>query len=43
MMARMARCSPCDALTSPPPEHIIDDMYVSLMVLCSGYRVVQAQ
>jgi cellulose synthase/poly-beta-1,6-N-acetylglucosamine synthase-like glycosyltransferase len=29
-------------LHQPPPEHIIDDMYVSLMVLCSGYRVVQA-
>jgi cellulose synthase/poly-beta-1,6-N-acetylglucosamine synthase-like glycosyltransferase len=24
-----------------PPEHIIDDMYVSLMVLCEGHRVVQ--
>jgi len=26
----------------PPPEHIIDDMYVSLMILCSGHRVIQA-
>lgn len=26
----------------PPPEHIIDDMYVSMMILCSGYRVIQA-
>ncbi|MGD0502992.1 MAG: glycosyltransferase [Steroidobacteraceae bacterium] len=26
----------------PPPPHIIDDMYVSLMILCSGYRVIQA-
>jgi cellulose synthase/poly-beta-1,6-N-acetylglucosamine synthase-like glycosyltransferase len=30
------------SLHDPPPEHIIDDMYVSLMILCSGYRVVQA-
>jgi cellulose synthase/poly-beta-1,6-N-acetylglucosamine synthase-like glycosyltransferase len=30
------------SLHKPPPEHIIDDMYVSLMILCSGYRVVQA-
>ena len=30
------------SLHKPPPEHIIDDMYVSLMVLCSGYRVIQA-
>jgi cellulose synthase/poly-beta-1,6-N-acetylglucosamine synthase-like glycosyltransferase len=30
------------ALHKPPPEHIIDDMYVSLMILCSGYRVIQA-
>jgi cellulose synthase/poly-beta-1,6-N-acetylglucosamine synthase-like glycosyltransferase len=29
-------------LHNPPPEHVIDDMYVSLMILCSGYRVVQA-
>jgi cellulose synthase/poly-beta-1,6-N-acetylglucosamine synthase-like glycosyltransferase len=31
------------ALHEPPPDHIIDDMYVSFMVLCSGHRVVQAQ
>ncbi len=30
------------SLHQPPPEHIIDDMYVSLMILCSGYRVIQA-
>jgi len=30
------------ALHVPPPDHIIDDMYVSFMVLCSGHRVVQA-
>jgi cellulose synthase/poly-beta-1,6-N-acetylglucosamine synthase-like glycosyltransferase len=30
------------ALHIPPPEHIIDDMYVSMMILCSGYRVIQA-
>jgi cellulose synthase/poly-beta-1,6-N-acetylglucosamine synthase-like glycosyltransferase len=30
------------ALHSPPPEHIIDDLYVSLMILCAGYRVIQA-
>jgi cellulose synthase/poly-beta-1,6-N-acetylglucosamine synthase-like glycosyltransferase len=30
------------SLHKPPPEHIIDDMYVSLMILCSGYRVIQA-
>lgn len=30
------------SLHRPPPEHIIDDMYVSLMILCSGYRVIQA-
>jgi cellulose synthase/poly-beta-1,6-N-acetylglucosamine synthase-like glycosyltransferase len=30
------------ALHDPPPEHIIDDMYVSLRILCSGYRVIQA-
>lgn len=29
------------ALRRAPPEHIIDDMYVSFMVLCDGYRVVQ--
>lgn len=30
------------ALHRPPPDHIIDDMYVSFMVLCSGHRMVQA-
>jgi cellulose synthase/poly-beta-1,6-N-acetylglucosamine synthase-like glycosyltransferase len=30
------------ALHRPPPDDLIDDMYVSLMVLCEGYRVVQA-
>lgn len=25
-----------------PPDHIIDDMYVSFMILCEGYRVIQA-
>jgi cellulose synthase/poly-beta-1,6-N-acetylglucosamine synthase-like glycosyltransferase len=30
------------SLHQPPPDHLIDDMYVSLHVLCSGYRVVQA-
>jgi cellulose synthase/poly-beta-1,6-N-acetylglucosamine synthase-like glycosyltransferase len=30
------------ALHHPPPAHIIDDMYVSLMILCGGYRVIQA-
>lgn len=29
-------------LHRPPPDHIIDDMYVSLNVLCDGYRVVRA-
>lgn len=29
-------------LHQPPPDHIIDDMYVSLMILCSGHRVIQA-
>lgn len=29
-------------LHQPPPEHIIDDMYVSFMILCAGYRIVQA-
>lgn len=29
-------------LHCPPPAHIIDDMYVSLMILCGGYRVIQA-
>jgi cellulose synthase/poly-beta-1,6-N-acetylglucosamine synthase-like glycosyltransferase len=30
------------SLHCPPPAHIIDDMYVSLMILCAGYRVIQA-
>jgi cellulose synthase/poly-beta-1,6-N-acetylglucosamine synthase-like glycosyltransferase len=25
-----------------PPDHIIDDMYVSMMIYCEGHRVVQA-
>lgn len=29
-------------LYHPPPEHIIDDMYVSFRILCDGYRIVQA-
>ncbi len=28
-------------LHRPPPDHIIDDMYVSFRVLCEGHRVVQ--
>jgi cellulose synthase/poly-beta-1,6-N-acetylglucosamine synthase-like glycosyltransferase len=30
------------SLHQPPPDHIIDDLYVSLKVLCSGFRVIQA-
>lgn len=30
-------------LHRPPPDDIIDDMYVSFQILCAGYRVVQAQ
>lgn len=30
------------ALHRAPPDHIIDDMYVSFMVLCGGHRIVQA-
>ncbi len=30
------------ALHHPPPDHIIDDMYVSLTILCGGHRVIQA-
>jgi cellulose synthase/poly-beta-1,6-N-acetylglucosamine synthase-like glycosyltransferase len=30
------------ALHQVPPDHIIDDMYVSFMVLCGGHRIVQA-
>jgi cellulose synthase/poly-beta-1,6-N-acetylglucosamine synthase-like glycosyltransferase len=29
-------------LHCPPPDDIIDDMYVSMMVFCKGHRVVQA-
>jgi cellulose synthase/poly-beta-1,6-N-acetylglucosamine synthase-like glycosyltransferase len=29
-------------LHQPPPDHIIDDLYVSLMILCNGHRVIQA-
>ncbi|MBT9519583.1 MAG: glycosyltransferase family 2 protein [Dechloromonas sp.] len=29
-------------LHHPPPEHIIDDMYVSFRILCDGYRIIQA-
>lgn len=31
------------SLRRAPPDHIIDDMYVSLMVLIEGYRVIQAR
>lgn len=31
------------SLHRPPPEHIIDDMYVSFMVLIQGYRIIQSQ
>ena len=30
-------------LRRAPPDHIIDDMYVSLMVLVAGYRVIQVR
>jgi cellulose synthase/poly-beta-1,6-N-acetylglucosamine synthase-like glycosyltransferase len=30
-------------LRHAPPDHIIDDMYVSLMALVEGYRVIQAR
>lgn len=30
------------ALHHPPPPFIIDDMFVSLSILCDGYRVVRA-
>jgi len=30
-------------LRQAPPDHIIDDMYVSLMVLVAGHRVVQSR
>jgi cellulose synthase/poly-beta-1,6-N-acetylglucosamine synthase-like glycosyltransferase len=31
------------SLRRPPPDHIIDDMYVSLMTVVEGYRLVQAR
>ena len=31
------------ALHHAPPDHIIDDMYVSLRLLCDGHRIVQAR
>jgi len=31
------------ALYHPPPDHALHDMYVSLMVLCGGHRVVRAR
>ena len=31
------------ALRRAPPDHIIDDMFVSLMVLVEGHRVIQAR
>lgn len=30
-------------LHQPPPADIIDDMYVSLSVLCDGFKVIQAE
>jgi cellulose synthase/poly-beta-1,6-N-acetylglucosamine synthase-like glycosyltransferase len=30
------------SLHRQPPDHIIDDMYVSFMILCEGYRILQA-
>jgi hypothetical protein len=30
------------ALFQPVPEDMIDDMYISLAVLCDGYRIVRA-
>jgi cellulose synthase/poly-beta-1,6-N-acetylglucosamine synthase-like glycosyltransferase len=30
------------ALRRAPPDHIIDDMYVSLMTIIEGYRLIQA-
>jgi cellulose synthase/poly-beta-1,6-N-acetylglucosamine synthase-like glycosyltransferase len=29
------------SLRLPPPDHIIDDMYVSLMTIVQGYRLIQ--
>ena len=31
------------ALHRSPPDDLIDDMYVSLMVICEGHRVIQAK
>ncbi|HEX7113998.1 MAG TPA: glycosyltransferase [Steroidobacter sp.] len=31
------------SLHRAPPEHIIDDMYVSFMVLVQGYRIIQSR
>jgi cellulose synthase/poly-beta-1,6-N-acetylglucosamine synthase-like glycosyltransferase len=31
------------SLHRAPPDHIIDDMYVSFMVLIQGYRIVQSK
>jgi cellulose synthase/poly-beta-1,6-N-acetylglucosamine synthase-like glycosyltransferase len=31
------------ALHQPPPDDLIDDMYVSLAILCAGWRVVRAE
>ena len=30
------------SLHQPPPDDIIDDFYLSLKILCSGFRVIQA-
>lgn len=30
------------SLHTPPPDHIIDDFFLSLMVMCQGQRVIQA-
>jgi len=30
-------------LHHPPPDDIIDDMYVSFQILCNGYRVIQVE
>lgn len=30
------------ALYQTPPDHIIDDMFVSFSILCKGYRIVRA-
>jgi len=31
------------ALHEPPPDDLIDDMYVSMAILCAGWRVVRAE